>query len=409
MTSESDASPMDSAVQPLPATDDLFRVLVDSVRDYCIFAIAPDGRIATWNQGARSIKGYAPGEIIGQHYEVFFTPEDRADGRPQRMLDEAARSGTAHDEGWRQRKDGTRFWADATLTALRGDDGTLRGFAKVTRDETSKHRANVDLQRALERARQAEEQLRGHAAELERRVEERTALLTRQTDMLWRINAELEQFAYIASHDLKEPLRMITSYLDLLLRRYGDRFDERGRGYVDTVVAATVRMRELVESVLEYSRADAGIDSLEVTPAREALDAALSDLQGGIVENGAELVIGALPKVRANRVQLARLFQNLIANAVKFRASRPLRIVVSARVADGEWVFSVADNGIGIDPRFHDRLFRIFQRLHTPDEYAGSGIGLATCKKIVERHGGRIWVESALGAGSTFLFTLPRE
>lgn len=165
-------------------------------------------------------------------------------------------------------------------------------------------------------------------------------------------------------------------------------------------------MGELVESVLEYSRADHGVE-LEVVPLRAALDAALANLQQGITDSGARITIGELPTVRANHLHLVRVFQNLIGNALKFRAQRPLEIRIDAQDDRDGWRVRVSDNGIGIDPAFQGKLFRVFQRLHSSDQYAGSGIGLASCKKIIEHHGGRIWVESAADAGASFIFTLP--
>jgi light-regulated signal transduction histidine kinase (bacteriophytochrome) len=238
---------------------------------------------------------------------------------------------------------------------------------------------------------------------LEKRVAERTELLTKQTEKLTRTNVELEQFAFIASHDLKEPLRMITSYLDLLRERYGSRFDERASNYLSRVVAAADRMRELVEAVLEYSRTDEGLASLEV------VRIAIGNQASTVEQVGAQVAVEPLPTIRANRLHLVRVFQNLIANAIKFRSERPLQIRISAEAVGNEWVISVADNGIGIDDRMRTRLFKIFQRLHATDEYPGTGIGLATCKKIVERHGGRIWVDTGPEHGSIFRMALPKE
>lgn len=394
------------AEERLRRSEERFRLSIDSLKEHAFYVLDPTGMVESWNSGAERIKGYAAAEIIGQHFSVFFTDDDRVAGKPKRELELATRLGSFEEEGWRVRRDGTRFWASVVVTAIRDGEGRLRGFAKVTRDETAKHQANVELQQALERARVAEAKLRGHAAELERRVEERTALLTRQAETLRRTNAELEHFAYIASHDLKEPLRLITNYLDILGARYAPLFDERARGYFETITSSATRMGDLVEAVLEYSRQADPSASLEVTPVREVVDTALALLQTVITDSGATIEIGELPTVRASRVHLVRVFQNLIGNAIKFRSDRPLRIAIAATPGEGEWVLSVRDNGIGIDPQFHGRLFKIFQRLHAAEEYPGNGIGLASCLKIIERHGGRIWVESAAGVGSTFRFSL---
>lgn len=236
--------------------------------------------------------------------------------------------------------------------------------------------------------------------------------LRRTAEDLARSNRDLEQFAYAASHDLQEPLRMVTGFGDLLRTRYADALDERGREYVDHLTDNARRMRALVEGLLEYSRAGVVEIPVENLDAQAALDAALANLQTAVTETDAIVTSDLLPRVRIERTELTQLFQNLIGNAIKFRraGARPEVHVDARKVSTeehGRWLFSVKDNGIGIAPEFQERIFVIFQRLHTREEYSGTGIGLAICKKIVERHGGRIRVESEPGKGSTFLFTLP--
>jgi PAS domain S-box-containing protein len=396
------------AADALRRSEERFRLSVDALREQAFYMLSPEGLVESWNPGAERIKQYLAHEIIGRSFAVFFSAEDQASGKPRRELEVAASTGSFEEEGWRIRKDGSRFWASVIVTAVHDHEGRLRGFTKVTRDESVRHEADAALQKALERAHLAEAQLRKHAEELEQRVAERTRLLTWRTEALKRSNAELEQFAYIASHDLKEPLRMITSYLDLMRLRCGIASDARMGSYLSKVDAAARRMSELVEAVLEYSHNDQQEDALDLVPARESADAAIANLQQAISDSGARIVIGNLPEVRANRPHLTRVFQNLISNAIKFRSERPIEVRIDARADGAEWIISIADNGIGIDPAFHGKLFKIFQRLHSRDEYAGSGIGLASCKKIIEHGGGRIWVDSTPGAGSTFRFALPR-
>lgn len=232
------------------------------------------------------------------------------------------------------------------------------------------------------------------------------ALRTAARD-LKRSNQELEQFAYIASHDLQEPLRMVTSYLQLLEKRYSGRLGEDADEFIRYAVGGAVHMKALISGLLEYSRLGRGTTLFARVDSGVALDRALSNLTVAIVESGADVTRDPLPIVRADEQQLVQLFQNMVGNAVKFRSAAPPRIHVAARRAGGEWLFSIQDNGIGIEPRFAERVFVIFQRLHGGDKYPGTGIGLALCRKIVEQHGGRIWVESQPGRGSTFFFTIP--
>ncbi len=228
-------------------------------------------------------------------------------------------------------------------------------------------------------------------------------------DDLARSNAELQQFAYVASHDLQEPLRMIGSYTQLLERRYADKLDRDAREFMGFIVDGATRMKQLIEDLLAYSRVGTRGKELRPVQAQAVLDKALANLRASLEQSAAAVTHDPLPEVSADDTQLAQLLQNLIANAIKFRKKDEApRIHVGAEDAGDEWRFSVADNGIGIEPQYFDRIFMVFQRLHTQDEYPGTGIGLAICRKVAERHRGRIWVESAYGKGSTFRFTLPK-
>jgi PAS domain S-box-containing protein len=393
----------------LRQSEERFRLAISALKEHSFYLLSPQGIIESWNEGAQRIKGYQGHEIIGRHFSIFFTDDDRVSGKPMRELEIAAKLGAFEEQGWRVRKDGSRFWASVVVTAVFDDKQVLRGFTKVTRDETAKHRASIELSQALERARAAETQLREHAGELEKRVEERTALLSKQAEQLQRINSDLEQFAYVTSHDLREPLRMITNYLDLIRLRNDGAFDEKSRSYFDYIITSARRMQEMIEAVLEYARTEETEAELSVVPSAQLVQAALDNLRETIAAAGATVTVAEpLPVIRANAPNLTRVFQNLIANAVKFRSDRPCQVCVGVKENGSEWVFSVADNGIGIDPAFHQQVFKIFHRVGL-NEVSGSGIGLATCKKIVERHGGRIWVESALGTGTTVHFSHPRE
>ena len=240
----------------------------------------------------------------------------------------------------------------------------------------------------------------------------RGELLLRQTrDELARSNRELEQFAYVASHDLQEPLRMVASYTQLLAHRYGDKLDQEARDFIAYAVDGATRMSQLIKDLLTYSRTASSAQAVAVVDTRNAFSLALRNLKAAILESGAEIDCGDLPPVLADAGRIVQVFQNLVGNAIKFHTPGvPPRVHIEARRAPDhprQWLFRVADNGIGIDPKYFDRVFVIFQRLHAREEYPGTGIGLALCQRIVERHKGRIWIESEPGKGSAFLFTLP--
>ena len=233
--------------------------------------------------------------------------------------------------------------------------------------------------------------------------------LERQAQELMRSNSELQQFAYVASHDLQEPLRMISSYTQLLQRRYGERLDNEAKEFMAYVVDGAGRMKQLIEDILAYSRVGTRSREFRATAGEAALKKALVNLRGSIEANHATVTNDALPTVEADEAQLVQLFQNLIGNALKFKGDEAPRIHVTASEQPDTCEFGVRDNGIGIDPQYFDRIFMVFQRLHSKGEYPGTGIGLAICKKVVDRHGGRIRVESQPGKGSTFYFTIPTK
>ncbi|MGB8701863.1 MAG: ATP-binding protein, partial [Thermosynechococcaceae cyanobacterium] len=243
------------------------------------------------------------------------------------------------------------------------------------------------------------------AAEVERQRAE-TALQTQKQD-LTRSNAELQQFAYVASHDLQEPLRMITSYLELLERRYKGQLDPKAEQFIAYAVDGAVRMQTLINDLLSYSRVGTRGQSFESVDCAKIVQNVLTNLQVAIAQSQAIITHDPLPQVTADPSQLTQLFQNLIGNAIKFRREDPPQVHIGVEYTQRKCLFSVQDNGIGMDTQYLDKIFIIFQRLHSRAEYPGTGIGLAICKKIVERHGGTLWVESQLGRGSTFRFTLP--
>ncbi|MBI1280507.1 MAG: PAS domain S-box protein [Anaerolineaceae bacterium] len=231
--------------------------------------------------------------------------------------------------------------------------------------------------------------------------------LQQSTLDLTRSNEQLEQFAYVASHDLQEPLRMITSYLQLLERRYKSQLDQDATDFIAYAVDGATRMKALINDLLAYSRVKTGEQNFAQFDSTKALEQAITNLQMQIKETAAEITYGSLPGIVGNEAQFVQLFQNLLSNSIKFHGENPPKVKVSAELNGNVWKFSIQDNGIGIEPQYVDRIFIIFQRLHTKDRYPGTGIGLAICKKVVEHHGGRIWAESTPGTGTTFWFTVP--
>ena len=276
--------------------------------------------------------------------------------------------------------------------------------------------------------KRAQEALRRAYEELEERVEERTRelaqaneqlqkeiarhrhtqeLLALKAQELARSNAELEQFAYLVSHDLQEPLHVAAGFLQLLARRYQSGLDPKAREFIDNALNSITRMEQMIRDLLEYSRVTSRGKDFVPVALDPLVDRVLQDLSLIIQAKQAQITRDPLPTVLADPAQLTRVFQNLIGNALKFCGDRPPRVHIGARPVNGSWEIFVRDQGIGIDPKHFDRIFRMFERLHSRQEYPGTGIGLAICKKIIERHGGRIWVESEPGSGATFFFTLP--
>ena len=272
------------------------------------------------------------------------------------------------------------------------------------------NRMTEDLRRLMTKERELADAAT-EAAETERRrateLEQLKEQLIEKTNELERSNGELQQFAYVASHDLQEPLRMVASYMQLLERRYKDKLDADAGEFIAYAVAGVNRMRTLINDLLEYSRVGTRAKAFELVDCAAVVRQALTNLQLTIQETGTTVTYNGLPTVLADGLQLTQIFQNLISNAIKFRSKDAPRIEIAVERRGQEWCFAVHDNGIGLDQQYADRIFIIFQRLHTQQEYPGTGIGLAICKRVVERHGGRIWVESAVGQGATFCFTLP--
>jgi len=308
-----------------------------------------------------------------------------------------------------------------TIASLYPHPDAWRVFLKTLQENRLLRYSNVELRRRNGGAIQVIQnvvgafnergelvEIRGHVIDdTERKLSEEA--LARKTAELARSNKELELFAYVASHDLQEPLRMVSSYTQLLARRYRGRLGSDADEFIEFAVDGAKRMQTLINDLLAYARVGTRGGEFKVTSAAAAVEMAVKNLRAAVEDSRASVHCGTLPTLFADPLQFGQLFQNLIGNAIKYRQMAPPEIRITCDELAGDWRFLVQDNGIGIDPKYADRIFQIFQRLHNQKEYSGTGIGLAICKKIVERHGGRIWVESQPEQGSSFFFTVPKN
>ena len=386
--------------EALRESEEKYRSLFDDV-PLGLFESTPTGEHLNVNLGYVEMLGYPDRETLlaTQAQDLYVDVMER-----KRWQDEIDELDMLPSTVNRLRcYDGRVIWVRASTRVIRDEDGQIVSYRGSLEDITEQ--------------KQAEEQIRAHTADLKaanERLEAQVKLRKRwekllefQATELARSNRELQQFAYAASHDLQEPLRMVTSYLQLLERRYKGQLDTDADEFIAFAVDGASRMKRLIEDLLSFSRVGTRGKDFEPTDGEAVLEQTLRNLEMAISESEAAVTHDPLPTVMADGGQLVQLLQNLIGNAIKFRSDEPPTVHVGAERQDGKWVFSVRDNGIGIDPRYSERIFEIFQRLHTRDKYPGTGIGLAVCKKIVERHGGRIWAESQPGEGATFYFTLP--
>ncbi len=338
-----------------------------------IMILDTENRIVRVNRAMKERLRTVPGELIGQHcYTVVHGTQCPPDFCPHRLT---CQDGQQHVAEISEPNLGGDFLV--STTPLFDNEGKVEGIVHVARDITKRKRTEMELERHAERLKLS--------------------------------NQDLERFAYVASHDLREPLRMVTSFAQLLSERYKGKLDPDADEFIEYIVDGATRMDALVNDLLDYSRVTSRIKPMEMTDMNEPVDQALKNLSVLIKERNAKISVGRLTQAMVDQSQMTMVFQNLISNSIKFCREDVPEIAIGSFPQADEVVFSVRDNGIGIDPAYHQKIFEIFQRLHGRGEYSGTGIGLAICRRIVERHGGRIWVESEEGKGSTFFFTIPME
>ncbi len=331
--------------------------------------------ISSWNHGAVEMYGYSPGEIIGKHISVLTGPGEQVNNS---RLIERAKNGESieHVEVEGLKRDGSHFYVSITFSPIKNDEGNIVGISSISKDIT--------------RRKSAEDQLKDTITELQRS------------------NNELQQFAFITSHDLQEPLRTIASYAQLIERRYKGKLDSDADEFIEFMVDGAKRMKQMIQGLLDYSRVGTKGGEFKEFESETALNYALDNLRSAISEVNAEVAYDPLPVIFADENQMVYVFQNLIGNALKFHKTgfKPKIHIFAQKEAKG-YLFSVEDNGIGLEKEYCDKIFEVFKRLHSIGEYDGAGIGLAIVKRIIDRHNGKIWVESECGKGSTFHFRIP--
>ena len=363
-----------------------FQHLTSEVEDYAIILLDAVGTITSWNKGAEKIKGYSSDDIIGKSFYQFYTPEDRKAGLPDSLLLAARNNNRVSHEGWRVRKDGSRFWGNVTITAIHNSFGEVSGFLKLTRDLTERKIAEDLHKQYIE----------------ELRIK----------------NEEISSFAYVASHDLKEPLRKIQTFANRIL----DVNDlEEVKAFAEKILANATRMRMLMDDLLSYSRVSNDDSSLQPVDLNNVLKSVLSDLDLKILEKAAVINISPMPVIQGVSFQLHQLFANLISNSLKFSKPDVAPVVeITYELQSGKEVpgnplieavkyhrITVRDNGIGFDPANANRIFDVFERLHTNQEISGTGIGLAIVKRVMGNHHGVVHASSASGEGASFDLFFP--
>jgi PAS domain S-box-containing protein len=379
--------------QELRDSEEHFRLLVEGLRDYALVLLDTEGRIIHWNVGAERILGYTASEIVGQPLTQFYAADELAQKYAGYILETAAVTGRFEEEGWRLRKDGSRFWAHITTVALYDEREQLRGFSRVTRDITER--------------KQTEEQIKQLNASLEQRVQERTAELKAANEELAATNHELEAFSYTVSHDLRAPLRAIDGFSGILLEDYAERLPADGQDYLTDIRRNTQKMGMLVDDLLTFSRLNRQLLNRQKVDMTEMVRQCLQDLRAMQTDRNVEIQLHDLPTSDADPALLKQVWMNLLSNALKYTGKKEsAQIEIGSHAAPEGTIYFVRDNGIGFNMAYAGKLFGVFERLHRAEDYEGTGVGLAIVQRIVQRHGGRVWAEAESEKGATFYFTL---
>ena len=382
----------ESKSEELRQSEERFHQMIAEVEDYAILLLDKNGIIQNWNKGAEKIKGYKAEEIIGKSFQIFYPKEAKENNKPDKLLRQAIDTGKSTDEGWRVRKNGTRFWSSTTITALHDQNNNVIGFTKVTRDLTER--------------KKAEDKLYKYAKQLEEKNEE-----------LKRTNKELESFNYVASHDLQEPLRKIQVFSNAILSSEMNALSEKGKEYFIRMNSAANRMKRLIEDLLIFSRTTVTNAVFEYCDLNIMLEEVLSTLKFSIDETNAIIESEKLPVAYIIPFQFRQVFQNLISNSIKYRkpgiaphikiTAKKVREKINSQPENDYIKLTFSDNGIGFEQQHAEKIFELFQRLHTKEEYPGTGIGLAICKKIIQNHHAYILAKGEMNVGATFEIYLP--
>jgi PAS domain S-box-containing protein len=402
----------------LPALQALNRDLEEAIKDLSEQKFALDqhaivattdvqGTITYVNDKFCTISKYSREELIGQNHRLLNSGEHSKEFF-RGMYRDIAGGGVWRGEICNRSKDGSLYWVDTTVIPFLDSHGKPRQYMAIRTDITERKRAEEALRLSYENERRL---IKGAHSELERRVNERTLELAASNRILERSNIELQQFAYVASHDLQSPLRSISGFVQLLQMDYEEKLDDQGRDYIRRTVQGIAKMQTLIRDLLAYSHVDSRSRPFAAVRLVDVFHSSVSLLESSVRDAGGQVTCDELPVVLGDGSQLTQLMQNLIGNGLKYHGTEPPHVHVSAErgLKGNEWIVSVRDNGIGIDPKYFGRIFEIFKRLHNQKEYPGTGIGLAVCRRVVERHGGAIWVESEPGHGSNFRFSIPAD
>lgn len=392
----------ESKIYTLEGADYIYRLLIQDMGEG-VATLTPDGIIFYGNSKLANLININLDNLIGQKFSNFINPDDLEtfkkifQQRLKRSKGEINIKST----------NGTIIPISISINTLENLEGS---YAIISDLREQKH--YEELKETQKKLLISNKELQATSKELQSSNKELIFARNNLKEMINKLkvsNKELEHFAYVASHDLQEPLRMVSLFTQLLERRYKDQLDEDADDYINFITEGVQRMKNLIDDLLSFSRLNTEEREFEMVLMNSALNDVLTTLNSAIKENNAQITHDSLPTITADRMQINQLIQNLIVNAIKFQGEKSPKVHISAQELEMEWLFRISDNGIGIDPKHQDQIFKIFKRLHSREEYHGTGIGLSICKRIVERHGGQIWVESEVGKGSKFYFTIPKN